>query len=131
MMKWKILGGVLACMALFTASVASADTTYYYVGNPYSTNSDPTSFGANMTGSVTFNFDTSSATGTYYLSGGNITDLQLTSGIYSVDATSFYQGTPLANLTYFILTSGAITGWQFPYFIYQPNIRKLVTLPLL
>jgi len=106
--------GAFTCVALVGVSPVQADTTYYYVGNPYTTNSDPVNFGTNMTGSVTFNFDTSSATGTYYLSGGSITDLQLTSGIYSVDATSFYQGTSLASLTYFILTSGAIAGWQFP-----------------
>jgi hypothetical protein len=92
-MKRKILGGVLNCMALFTASVASADTTYYYVGSPYTyvgyrgtppdtTPRDPAPLGTNITGSVTFNFDTSA--GLYYLSGGNITDLQLTSGIYSL-----------------------------------------------
>ncbi len=105
---------VAALLGLLGASQASADTTYYYVGDPYTTNSDPANFGTNMTGSVTFNFDTSGATGIYYLSGGSITDLQLTSGIYSVDATSFYEGTSLASLTYFILTSGVITGWQFP-----------------
>jgi hypothetical protein len=99
----------LTCLALLGALPASADTTYYYIGKPYTYNSDPTNLGTNMTGSVTFNFDTSNATGTYYLSGGSITDLQLTSGIYSVDASVFFPA-----LTYFVLTSGSITGWQFP-----------------
>ena len=56
-----------------------------------------------MTGSVTFNFDTSSVTGLYYLSGGNITDPQLTSGIYSLSTGDFY-----APLTVFSIVSGAI-----------------------
>jgi hypothetical protein len=98
---------------LLSASQASADTTYYYVGNPYTTNLDPANFGTNMTGSVTFNFDTSSASGTFYLSGGAITDLQLTSGIYSANATNFSFGIPLFP-PYFILSSGVITGWEFP-----------------
>jgi hypothetical protein len=106
--------GAFTYMALVGPSPASADTTYYYVGNPYTTNSEPTNFGTHMTGSVTFDSDTSNASGVFYLSGGDITDLQLTSGIYSVDAHSFYLGEPSASLTYFILTSGAITGWQFP-----------------
>jgi hypothetical protein len=65
-MKFKILG-VIAFIALLIFSPALADTTYYYVGDPYTTNSDPADFGTNMTGSITFNFDTSSATGIYYL----------------------------------------------------------------
>lgn len=108
----KLSGLFLPLLILFGSPAAA--TTYYYVGNPYAINSVPTDFGTNMVGSVTFDFDTSTATGTYYLSDGVITDLQLTSGVYSVDATSFYSNTSLASLTYFILNSGAITGWQFP-----------------
>src|SRR5262249_25173486 len=103
----------LICMAVFGTPPASADTTYYYVGNAYTANSDPANFGTHMTGSITFDFDTSNATGVFYLSGGDITDLQLTSGIYSVDVTAFNDPVRAA-LTYFILNSGAIIGWQFP-----------------
>jgi hypothetical protein len=109
-MRRKILGDVLACVALLGASQASADTTYYYVGNPYTTsNPDPATLGTHITGSVTFNFDTSSATGLYYLSSGNITDLQLTSGIYSLSTGNFY-----APLMVFSIVNGAITEWDLP-----------------
>jgi hypothetical protein len=128
--KLLIVAAAALSVALLGAPSASADTTYYYVGNPYTTNSDPTNLGTQMTGSVTFNFDTSSATGVFYLSGGTITVLQLTSGIYSVDATAFNDPTR-ATLTYFILSSGVITGWQFPTSKFQSHLRKLVSLPLL
>jgi hypothetical protein len=94
--------GLFTCMAVIGTSPASADTTYYYVGNPYTTNSDPTNFGTNMTGSVTFDFDTSGVTGVFYLSQGHITDLQLTSGIYSVDATNFTFNLPILFPPYFM-----------------------------
>ncbi len=106
--------GAFTCIALLGVWPVRADTTYYYVGNPYTTNLDPANFGTNMTGSVTFNFDTSSATGVFYLSEGNIIDLQLTSGIYSIDSTNFNFGLPFLFPPYFILSSGVMTGWEFP-----------------
>jgi hypothetical protein len=111
-MKPKVLGGGLFCMALLGVWPAQADTTYYYVGNPYTYNTDPTNLGTNMTGSVTFNFDTSSATGTYYLSGGSITDLQLTSGIYSVDATVFYAPVTGPQLWHSMARSAHSRAWM-------------------
>src|SRR5262245_16508698 len=81
--------GILTGMAVLGITPVSADTTYDYVGNSYTTNSDPANFGTHMTGSITFDFDTSNATGVFYLSEGHIIDLQLTSGVYSVDATNF------------------------------------------
>jgi hypothetical protein len=113
-MNTKLIVAAAVSVALLGTAPATADTTYYYVGNPYTTNLDPANFGTNMTGSVTFNFDASSATGTFYLSGGSIIDLQLTSGIYSVDATAFQFNFPFLFPPYFILSSGVITGWEFP-----------------
>lgn len=103
--------GLVACLALTWGVLpVHADTTYYYVGNSYTTyNPDPANLGTNITGSVTFNFDTTGVTGLFYLSGGQITDVQLTSGIYSLDAANFY-----APLTVFSLVNGAITAWDLP-----------------
>jgi hypothetical protein len=102
---------LIACMALLLPVPAMA-TTYYYTGPNYVTNAnDPTyapngPFGNNMTGSVTFDFDTSAYTGA--ISGlASITDLQLTSGTYTLDAST----APYVVDT-FTLTSGAITSWQ-------------------
>jgi hypothetical protein len=100
-------------MALLGVSPVQADTTYYYVGNPYTANSDPTNFGTNMTGSVTFDFDTSSATGVFYLSEGHITDLQLTSGIYSVDATNFTFNFPFLFPPILFLARASSPGGHF------------------
>lgn len=114
---------LLSCTAFAALFINPANaTTYYYNGNPYTTNADPVNLGANMTGSVTFDFDTSATTGTYYLTGGAITDLQLTSGIYSLGTANFYE--PLA---YFSLAAGAITNWDLPvrtsppYYLYTFN----------
>ena len=74
------------CMALL-GTPANADTIYYYTGSPYTTIStenildsttipatvvpnpnaaaDAVVFGTNLTGSVTFGFDTTGVTGTF------------------------------------------------------------------
>jgi hypothetical protein len=101
---------LLGMMTALVSPPAIADSTYYYVGNPYTTNNpDPATLGTNITGSVTFDFDTTGVTGLYYLSGGHITNLQLTSGNYSLSSANFY-----APLTVFSLMNGAITAWDLP-----------------
>lgn len=103
----KLVAALAITLITVGANHASADTTYYYVGQPYTTNADPAKLGTNMTGSVTFDFDTTGVSGKYFLSSGHITELQLTSGVYSVDINAF---SPI--VAYFTLTSGTITGWD-------------------
>jgi hypothetical protein len=117
------------CMALL-GTPANADTIYYYTGSPYTTIStknivdsttfpatvvpnpnaaaDAAVFGTNLTGSVTFGFDTTGVTGTFTGTFGDpnppVRVNQLTSGDISW-TTSF---TPSS----FTLVDGAITGWQ-------------------
>lgn len=81
-------------------------TTYNYTGPTYTTNADPTTFGTNLTGTVTFNFDTSNFTGTV-LGLSQITNLALTSGIYAFGAN-----TALQSEDYFDFVNGAITHWD-------------------
>jgi hypothetical protein len=112
----------LALLAPLGAIQRADATTYYYTGAPYSyigyvgnppdpVVRDPTPLGTNVTGSVTFDFDTSGVTGLYYLSGGHITDLQLTSGVCSLIAGNF-----AASLTVFSIVNGEITAWDLPNF---------------
>jgi hypothetical protein len=69
---------------------ASADaTTYNYVGEAYTFNVDPTIYGTRMTGSVTFNQDTSNFTGFIYIASGMVTALTLTSGTISATLPYF------------------------------------------
>jgi hypothetical protein len=128
--------GALTCMVGISAPEARADTTYYYTGGPYSlietafigncfpfvgcdqtpnpnAAADAAKFGTNMTGFVTFNFDTSGFSGTFSRASGTIpgsvTEIHLTSGVYSIDSqTSFVAGD-----TFITLTNGAITDWAF------------------
>lgn len=53
------------CIALFTVGTRADATTYNYIGHAYTdyTGSGQADFGTNMTGSVTFNIDTSALTG--------------------------------------------------------------------
>jgi hypothetical protein len=107
---------------------ASADaTTYNYVSDAYTFNVDPTIYGTRMTGSVTFNQDTSNFTGTIYVSSGMVTALDLTSGNISAtlayfdifaDPASpyfsplFYPGNPAGLVPdYFKLVNGSIQAW--------------------
>ena len=123
--------GVAALLALSGASAlglspAGAITvTYDYVGSPYEVGAVTPggySFGAMMTGSVTFNFDTTAATGTYILSGGDIAALSLTSGDFSVDITAFYPypGSPAPSG--FIFQSGVIVGWNLDASLPNPPL---------
>ena len=117
------------CMALL-GTQANADTIYYYTGSPYTTIStenildrttipatvvpnpnaaaDAVVFGTNLTGSVTFGFDTTGVTGTFgnnvpYPNPFPVRVNQLTSGDISWTQLSIFS---------FTLADGAITGWQ-------------------
>ncbi len=94
---------LISAMLIFT-SIPAIATTYNYVGSPYTSNDNPAEFGSNMTGTVTFNFDTTGVSGTFDIPGGTITNLQLTSGIYTSTFFSFSD--------YFVLVNGAITEWN-------------------
>jgi hypothetical protein len=118
-----------SCMAVLgTPPEARADTTtYLYTGSPYTeihtdlinvgncqlppactfvpnpnAAADAAKFGTNMTGAVTFDFDTTGVTGSFGLN--DITSLSLFSGVYSV-TTNFGPS------TFFTLTNGLITDW--------------------
>jgi PEP-CTERM motif len=112
--------------AMFGALPASA-TTYNYVGQTYTTNADPTIYGTQMTGSVTFNQDTSNFTGLIYVSSGVVTALNLTSGtitatlpyfdIFADPASPYFSplvfpGNPNGLVPdYFRLVNGSIQAW--------------------
>ena len=96
---------ILTSMAFLVVRPASADTIYYYTGNP------STEFGASITGSVTVNFDTTGFTGIVrgfpsFLDERS-TEIQFTSSIYG------FNGTNVRTDTFIALTDGAITGWFF------------------
>ena len=128
------------CMALL-GTPANADTIYYYTGSPYTTIStenildrttipatlvpnpnaaaDAAVFGTNLTGSVTFGFDTTGVTGTFgnnvpYPNPFPVRVNQLTSGDISWTQLSIFS---------FTLADGAITGWQL-----SSSLRKRVVL---
>jgi hypothetical protein len=105
-------------VALLSTRPASADTTYFYTGSPYTffqtaligpppgvpnpnAAADMAAFGTNMTGSVTFDFDTTGFTGTLGLPGPFI-PVHLVSGLFS---NANVGGS-------FTLTNGAITQWS-------------------
>jgi hypothetical protein len=112
--------------AMFGALPASA-TTYNYVGQTYTTNADPTIYGTQMTGSVTFNQDTSNFTGLIYVSSGVVAALNLTSGtitatlpyfdIFADPASPYFSplyfpGNPNGLVSdYFRLVNGSIQAW--------------------
>jgi hypothetical protein len=97
---------------------ASADTTYYYTGGPYSIDTsricvqisscvpnpnaaaDAALFGTNMTGTATFDFDTTGVTGSFS-SGGDLA--------ISLTSADFFQAVIHGTIT---LTDGAITAWS-------------------
>ena len=97
--------GFGACAVLMTVGfqAPAAATTYNYVGNPYASNSfpGPAGLGSNLTGSVTFNFDTSSFTGSLF--SADVSSFSLTSGSLSIAA-------PPPN-TQFFLNNGHIKSW--------------------
>jgi hypothetical protein len=103
---------------------AKADTTYYYTGGPYNISTgticlgglgceggilpnpnaatDAAVFGTNMTGFVTFDFDTTAVSGTFSLDG-----LHGQVELFSGDITAAIVNTA----SFFVLTDGAITQW--------------------
>jgi hypothetical protein len=117
MNKPKLLAvSVLRCAAIWLALVicsvhAKADTTYVYTGSPYRFNSDPSIFGLNMTGSVTFNFNTTGVSGSFGIN--DVTSIELTSGIYTVSGNAHHiPGTGLIRNLGFSLSNGQITNWD-------------------
>jgi hypothetical protein len=104
MLKLRKLIAVLVFFGLASGMPdARADTTYTYLGSRYGfyfPGTDPAEFGTNMTGSVTFNFDTTGVSGTF-----TVTSVTMTSGIYSVGVTPFGGAE-------FVLTAGQITAWD-------------------
>ena len=75
--------GLVALLGAVYLPISASATTYNYAGDAYTTDVDPTIYGTRMTGSVTFNQDTSNFTGIIWVSGGPVTALQLTSGTIS------------------------------------------------
>jgi hypothetical protein len=97
-MNTKLLG-VIVGVILFAPFPACA-TIYEYSGPLYTYNTDPSLTGTHLTGTVTFNFDTSSYSGS--INGGMITNMEFTSGTLT---SSLFAGNQFA------LTDGVITGW--------------------
>jgi hypothetical protein len=108
-MKW-FCAVVTVCTLLTAESQASA-TTYSYTANPYTdyTGSGLANFGTNMTGTVTFNIDTSALTGGPDLTTPlDVSNLVMSSGSFVFDQTALFGD--------FSFTNGNITGWQI-YFV--------------
>jgi hypothetical protein len=119
-MRRQVRNGVAALLVFAIALIgaARADTTYDYAGLPYTSITDPfNALGTNMTGSVTFTFDTSGFTGTispWVCSGfinctanPMISLIELTSGsLTTTDRTSPIGSSNIS------LTSGQITSWN-------------------
>ena len=124
---------VIACMAVLGTPPANADTTYFYTGNPYTdvqtdrtgspfpgmpnpdADADRAAFGTNMTGFITFDFDTTGFTGTLcsptsFPCSSHITALQFVSGDFFTRNISSVS--PGGDIT---LTNGAITNWDFGF----------------
>ena len=97
-----------SAVVLITLASASA-TTYNYVSDTYTINVDPTIYGTHMTGSVTFDLDTSNFTGTIYISSGDVTALTLTSG--TITATLPYFDFISFDPDYFAFVDGSIQDW--------------------
>ena len=125
-MKRKCSGAVVA-VALMVVTVHSPAiaTTYNYVGNPYTHNDDPASFGTNMAASVTFDFDTAAFTGTITLApGSHISDLFLKSGQYSVSTSQQFAALTGSWIT---LDSGAVTDWWLDTIQHPAGVPDMLT----
>jgi hypothetical protein len=112
--------GVVAVLAGLMASAAPASaTTYIYASDAYTFDVDPTIYGTRMTGSVTFNQDTSNFTGIIYVSSGSVTALSLTSGTIS------------ATQPYFDIFANPASPYFSPLFFpgsgFEPDYFKLVS----
>jgi hypothetical protein len=104
--------GAFACVAVLGASAAIADTTYNYVGSPFGGNHEK--LGTNMTGSVTFNFDTTGFSGTFdnftAANAAPVIALQITAGPFTSTFSIFPRGEIYVwSIT---LTDGEITAWH-------------------
>ena len=109
--------GIFTGMTLLGPRPASADTTYTYVGSPYTSyanNADPAVFGTNMTGSVTFNFDTTGVSGAFSFFSQTIFGVPVTSGVVSAQLTLgiYTVAVPFTEAPYFVLSSGQIINWK-------------------
>jgi hypothetical protein len=107
----RFCAAVTVCIALLAAESQASATTYIYTGNPYTdyAGSGLANFGTNMTGTVTFNIDTSAKTGGPDLTTPfDVSSLIMSSGSFTFDQTALVGG--------FSFTNGNITGWQI-YFI--------------
>jgi hypothetical protein len=144
-------------MAVVATTPARADTTYYYTGGPYThietafigpgcagcaipnpnAASDAAKFGTNMTGFVTFNFDTSGFSGTLggpaslFLGPQAVKEIKLFSGVYSVDSPP---SLTFGGSSYITLTNGAITDWVFTVrgtcdFSFGSNVCSFISGP--
>ena len=111
------VAAIVGAVVLLGATLASASaTTYNYVGETYTSNVDPTIYGTHMTGSVTFNLDTSNFTGTIYISSGDVTALTLTSG------------TITATLPYFDIFADPASPFFSPLYFPGNPISPLIIL---
>jgi hypothetical protein len=107
MKKYSLAAIVCAALWAAVSQAHAAVTTYQYTGNAYTDFSGNgfTNFGSNMTGSVTFNIDTSTRNGGPDLTtGGDVVSLVMTSGLFTFDQTSLFGD--------FSFTNGNISGWQ-------------------
>jgi hypothetical protein len=101
-------------VALLTAvgQARAAVTTYNYTGHAYTDYAGAgfANFGTNMTGSVTFNIDTSAKNGGPDLTtGGDVLSLIMQSGLFAFDQTSLFGD--------FSFTNGNITGWDVHFLV--------------
>jgi hypothetical protein len=94
---------------------ARADTTFTYVGAPWGDSS--TEFGTNLTGSVTFDFDTPGFTGsvvgfnTVPLNLQGIVDVQLTAGVVMADGNADGKTHDIQSFD-FDFINGQIVDWN-------------------
>lgn len=108
----------LCALALFSASPAGA-TTYNYLGNPFTQFSGDCiggACGSEITGYVTFNFDTANTSGIFYLSGGDMSSAFITNHALrfaAYPAPPGIGGFPtLFSASFIELNSGMITSWD-------------------
>jgi hypothetical protein len=143
--------GVVAVLIGLVGAAPASATTYTYVGDTYTFNVDPTIYGTRMTGSVTFDQDTSNFTGIIYISSGMVTALSLTSGTISATlpyfdilanpASPFFSPLISPDNTnglvpdYFRLVNGSIQAWLLhsltPSFqLFTPSFQFIPTYEL-
>jgi hypothetical protein len=97
-------------VALIVMSTSARATTYTYVGQPLTqiTNCSPCQTGPGLTGSVTFNFDTTTYTGPLSLVDGDTAKF----GVYTFPTTvSYFWGPEWGVTGTLYLQSGVVTSW--------------------